>query len=227
VGQSRPAESLTVRRRLSLRSIVYALMLVLVLLSQTLVDWSAVPLAHAAASVPHGAPSRPHRVNPGSSAASHPRVVAPAPPGNAPVGAPQQMKRSLRMPMQPGSITLSATTASSFRGSDGRFEVQIPAGAISAQDLNQAGGSISLRVTQIAPPSGSNAGGSGQFSLGAYLLQLVDAHGRLLNHGLRQPVLVRYHLLPKEQALHLEHAYLLLNGGVADDALRIQGVLWL
>jgi RHS repeat-associated protein len=129
------------------------------------------------------------------------------------------------MPMQPGSVALSATTASSFRGSDGRFEVQIPAGAISAQDLNQAGGSISLRVTQIAPPSGSNAGGSGQFSLGAYLLQLVDAHGRLLNHGLRQPVQVRYHLLPKEQALHLEHAYLLLNGGVADDALRIQGVV--
>ena len=41
-------------------------MFLIILPSQMLLDWSAVSLVHTAASLPHGAPSRPNRVNLGS-----------------------------------------------------------------------------------------------------------------------------------------------------------------
>ena len=103
-------------------------------------------------------------------------------------------------------------------GSDGHLEVRIPATAITANDLAQAGGKLSLRISQIAPGSGSNAGGSGHLSFGTYLLQLVDAKGNVLSHGLRAPITALYHFSTKEGVLNLGHAYAVLNG------TRSQGV---
>jgi RHS repeat-associated protein len=125
--------------------------------------------------------------------------------------------------MKAGSVTLSATQATRFVGSDGRLELVIPAKAITSQDLVDAGGTITLRVTQVAPASGSNAGGP--ISLGVYLVQLVDAKGSLLSHGLRVPITVLYHFQKGEQGLRLERAHFLLNGAISTQAAQALGVI--
>jgi hypothetical protein len=125
--------------------------------------------------------------------------------------------------MTSGSLALQVNKATRFVGSDGRLELDIPAGAITAQDLAAAGGTISLRVTQIAPASGSNAGG--ELSLGTYLLQLVDAHGVLLTHGLHKAITARYHLHANELSLGLAHVHVLVNGSVSPAQLATPGVV--
>src|SRR5579883_1661997 len=139
--------------------------------------------------------------------------------GNQPPHAPQIIARNQKMSMQPATVDLKAGQAVQFVGSDGHLEVRIPANAITAADLAQAGGKLRLRITQIAPGSGSNAGGSGRISFGTYLLQLVDATGTVLTHGLRAPVTAIYHFTKKEGVLNLGHAYVVLNGA------RSQGVV--
>jgi hypothetical protein len=136
----------------------------------------------------------------------------PAPKGNEPPHAPVTIQHNVAMPMQDKDVDLQAGKATTFLGSDGRLELDIAANAITATDVQQAGGMLRLHITQIAPASGSNAGGSGHFSLGTYLIQLVDAHGKLVNHGLRQPVMAKYHFSQNEKYLNLEHAYAILNG---------------
>lgn len=129
------------------------------------------------------------------------------------------------MPMKAGAVDLQITQSTRFLGSDGRLELLIPAGAITTQDLAAAGGTITARVMQVAPASGSPAGGSGEISLGTYLVQLVDAHGVLLPHGLRKPLTARYHLQAHELGLGLDHAYVLLNSALSDDLLKAQGAV--
>jgi len=151
-------------------------------------------------------------MNPQTGAQSHSRGYTPAPMGHQPPHAPQIIVHNQKMSMQPATVDLKAGQAAQFLGSDGHLEVRIPANAITAADLTQAGGKLSLRITQIAPGSGSNAGGSGRISFGTYLLQLVDASGTVLAHGLWAPVTAIYHFDKKEGVLNLGHAYVVLNG---------------
>src|ERR1700730_13491489 len=62
--------------------------------------------------------------------------------------------------MQPASIGLTATAPSHFDSNDGRLSVDLPSGAVSPAQVAADGGSSALRVRQILPASGSNAGGS-------------------------------------------------------------------
>lgn len=171
-----------------------------------------------------GAPSKPNTERPTAGSTSLTQHPQPVQPGSGNTSTPQTIMHSTKVPMQPGSVVLQVGKATSFTGSDNRLDVQIPAGAITAQDLTAAGGTIRLQVTQIAPASGSSAGGSGDLSLGTYLVQVVDAHGHLLTHGLRKPLVVRYHIQPGEQSLSLEHAYLLLNGPLSRGVATMPGV---
>lgn len=125
-----------------------------------------------------GSPSTPNTAWPNAGAQSLTRTQQVSAPGSAKPGTPQTITHNTKMAMNAGSVDLQVGKAVSFLGSDGRLELQIPAGAITAQDLQAAGGKSTAQVTQIAPASGSNAGGSGSFSLGTYLVQSVDAHGR-------------------------------------------------
>lgn len=156
-----------------------------------------------------------------------PRLYHPGAPGSARPGTPQTIMHGFHMPMpmKAGSVDLQVNQVTSFVGSDKRLELLIPAGAMTTQDLAQAGGKITLRVTQVAPASGSNAGGSGDISLGTYMIQLLDAHGALLTHGLLQSVTAKYHIHTNELGLGLDHAYALLNGTVSASATRLQGVV--
>ena len=159
-----------------------------------------------------GAPSKPNRISPTAGSTSSTSSYQAAPEGSAPTGTPQPLTHTVPMAMKAGSLTLQANTATQFLGSDGRLDVTIPANAITTQDLQQAGGKLAFQVTQIAPSSGSNAGGSGHLSLGTYLFQLVDANGVLVTHGLRTPITVKYHYTKNEAALNLDHAYIVQNG---------------
>ncbi len=175
----------------------------------------STPQAYAAVRPPvvlKGAPSKPNLMDPSAGSSTAPSPFHEAPQGTAPIGKPQPITHTVPLSMKAGSLALQANTASHFLGSDGHLQVDIPAAAISAQDLLQAGGKLSLQVSQIAPPSGSNAGGSGHLSLGTYLFQLVDANGVLVNHGLHAPMSVTYHYSKAEAALNLDHAYVVENG---------------
>lgn len=177
------------------RAVLIGLFVALVLLvgqnSPLTFGMGSIPAHAASVAVP---PSfKPNRMNPQTGAQSHSRGYTPAPMGNQPPHAPQIIARNQKMSMQPATVDLKAGQAAQFLGSDGHLEVRIPANAITAADLTQAGGKLRLRITQIAPGSGSNAGGSGRISFGTYLLQLVDATGTVLAHGLRAPVTAIYH----------------------------------
>ncbi len=203
------------RRRLTRRVIWFAslgLLLLLLNLGSTILS---TPQAYAAVRPPvvlKGAPSKPNVVSPTAGSTSLAQPSHPAPEGSAPIGTPQPITHTVPLSMKAGSLALQANTTTHFLGSDGHLEVSIPATAISPQDLLQAGGSLHLQVSEIAPPSGSNAGGSGHLSLGTYLFQLVDANGVLVNHGLHAPITVTYHYSKNEAALNLDHAYIVENG---------------
>lgn len=170
-----------------------------------------------------GAPSHPNTSSPTAGSTSHARAYTPAPLGSQPPHVPQPIPHAFQPSMQPGAVTLSATAATRFMGSDGRLELLIPAGAVTAQDLAAAGGTITLHVTEVAPASGSNAGG--HLSFGTYLLQLVGANGALLSQGLRLPITARFHLHPNERGLGLAHAYVIFNGALPASASTMKGVV--
>jgi len=159
----------------------------------------------------------PYRADPHARASSttRPAPQAPAPSGAATSALPPVHNARLRpMSMAPGSLTLKPGAAATFTGSDGMLEVSVPANAVTATDVAAAGGGLSLRITQIAPSSGSNAGGSGLISFGTYLVQVVDAHGVLARQGLRAPATVRFHpaVAKGRSALDLSQAFVVLNG---------------
>jgi RHS repeat-associated protein len=186
-------------------------------------------MAYATPATPHvvlqGSPSTPNTMNPATGTTSHPSASPTPTTSSTKPSAPQVINHPMQMPMQAGSVELHAGQAADFRGSDGHLELRVPANAITAQDVTQAGGHISLKVTQVAPASGSNAGGSGEYSLGTYLLQLVDAKGRLLSHGLRKPLTALYHFQNGETGLYTGNASLLLNSSVPAGATNMPGVV--
>src|ERR1019366_10410094 len=121
--------------------------------------WSTLlstPQAFAAVRPPvvlKGAPSKPNRISPTAGTTSSTSQYHPAPEGSAPIGKPQSISHNVPLSMKAGSFALQANSATHFLGNDGHLEVSIPASAISTQDLQQAGGKLSLQVSQIAPSS--------------------------------------------------------------------------
>src|SRR5438067_1222292 len=113
--------------------------------------------------------------------------------------------------MKPGTLDLSATADASLLASDGRLELTVPAGAVSAADVASAGGHARLVVRQIAPASGGNAGASGHYSFGTFLIQLVDASGKLRKQALHKPLRLSMHYSQREQAVDLAHTVVVFN----------------
>ncbi len=128
-----------------------------------------------------------------------------------------RLRAAAQMSMAPASFSINPVTPSHFLGSDGRLEIDVPSSALNAADVTADGGSTSLLVTQILPMSGSNAGGSGHFSFGTYMIQVLDANGNVAKHGLRSPVTLKFHYGSQDSALDLAHSYVVLNGAFPTD----------
>ena len=94
----------------------------------------------------------------------------------------------------PVTVTLDPSKPGRVTAAGSPLEVDVPAGAVSASDVAAAGGGMSLLVRQVAPPSGGSAGGSGHATSGTFLIQVLDASGKLARQGLRQPLGVQLHL---------------------------------
>jgi RHS repeat-associated protein len=128
------------------------------------------------------------------------RPAAPGHPAAAPPAAGRTATVSLD-PSKPGHLT----------SADSALDLDVPAGAVSAGDVAAAGGAMSLLVRQVAPAAGGSAGGSGHFTFGTYLVQALDAGGRLARQGLRQPLGVTLHYAGRAGALDVSHAVAVIN----------------
>lgn len=183
-----------------------------------------MPTAQAHGALPPGTPGTPNRFDPSSRTTSvgHSQQS----PGSAtttrttPTSTINRGSAS-EFPKKLGSLTLTPGKAGHLVGSDGRLEVSVPADAITAADIAAVPGrSLTLRVSQVAPASGSNAGGSGHISFGIFLLQVVDGNGNLASQGLHTPVTLTLHYGPKGKPLgvDLSHAVVVLNTPLPLDA---------
>jgi len=145
-----------------------------------------LPISHATPRGALGSPGQPNLFDPTQGANS---VLWKPPAGRSDPNwqppPPQTLGHTLPPSMQPGTLALRPGVDTQFLGSDGRLEVDVPGAAVSAADLTQAGGALTLQITQIAPGAGSSAGGSGLISFGTYLLQLLDSQRRRVPHGIR------------------------------------------
>ncbi|GER88986.1 hypothetical protein KDW_31480 [Dictyobacter vulcani] len=112
------------------------------------------------------------------------------------------------------SETLHLTPAAQhFLSTDKQLSIDIPAGTVSASQVQAAGGTITLHVDQMSGFSGGAAGG--HIILGTYQLRLVDAAGKLLTTlRLAQPLSLQYHLLTGQKGLVWDNqeVYALWNG---------------
>ncbi len=131
--------------------------------------------------------------------------VVPSPPG------PPQMRNTSAFSMVPANVTLTSGLATDFVSSDGRFEVSIPKAAVSDADVTAAGGTMTLSIRQVDPESGSNAGGSGHYSFGRYLIQVLNSSGQTTAQGLRQPVTLILHY-GRASGVDLVHSYVQRRG---------------
>jgi hypothetical protein len=132
-----------------------------------------------------------------------------------PIGVNTQIQHPFIPSMKPLTLSLTATSAAHAISSDGRLEISVPAGAVTAGDLAAAPGKrLQLAVYQIAPPSGSTDGNL--ISFGMYLLQVQDGLGHELasGAGLRQKVTLTYHYPSKRSSIPLDHVLLDLNGAL-------------
>jgi len=99
--------------------------------------------------------------------------------------------------MKPLSLKLT-TQAMHVISSDGRLEVSIPAGSIDATQLQAAGGSLTLTITQLLPGSGGTY--SSEITFGTYQLLIRTATGDVAQYlTLLHPITLLYHL-QKDQA---------------------------
>jgi RHS repeat-associated protein len=128
--------------------------------------------------------------------------------------APGNLCKSQSFSMQPATIALSATTDAHFVSSDGHLRVDVPAGALTADQIAADGGATSLLIRQILPASGSTAGGSGEYSFGTYLVQVLDASGRLATHGLTQPVTTSFHYGGSGIGVDVMHSFAVVNASL-------------
>src|SRR5690349_12996010 len=141
------------------------------------------PVTAAAAS---GSTGHPNRFNPAP--AGKPVNHLPAPPATPKPPTSLGPPRIPPVPMRPALVALDPASGGHFVGSDGALELTAPAGAVTAADVKAAGGGLSLLVRQVLPASGSNAGGSGHYTFGTWLVQVVDGAGRPTARGRRQPL---------------------------------------
>jgi RHS repeat-associated protein len=211
-------------RSLRLRSL--AALLATTLLLGVIIGVARMPVgvvAHAAAAVGTPNPKKPNLFDPQSDSKSAPARQLLSPtlgiqpaanpnlanvPGTAPNGKPGNNAGL----MTPESFQLSATASSHFLSRDGKLEIDVPVGAVTAADVAADGGSSFLSVSQMTPGSGSNAGGSGHFTYGTYLMQAVDAKGTVAKHGLRAPVSLKLHFGSQGTALDLTNGNLIVRG---------------
>jgi len=188
-------------RRLSQRAAL-ALTLVVLLLSGTLADLGTfgVGVARAAQAqgmgqgMGQGGDHPTNRFDPQSQTTSVPPKRPKAQPGTEKPHKPIHIGRPTSGSMATGTLALHPDQPGTFLGSDGRLEVDVPAGAVTTEEVGAAGGALQLRIAQVNPASGSSNGGV--ISFGTYLIQVVDKHGVLVGHGLHPPVTVKLHTLP-------------------------------
>jgi hypothetical protein len=149
------------------------------------------PLVAAAAASPSG---HPNRANPlagtTSAAGAAPKTAAPNP---KPASLLAAQAPPPSVPMAPASLALTPS-GGTLVGSDGLFEVDVPAGAVTSADLSASGGGMSLLARQVLPGSGGSAGGSGIVTYGLYLIQVLDAKGQLTSRSLHSPLTVKLHV---------------------------------
>lgn len=121
--------------------------------------------------------------------------------------------------MSPATITVTSRSQQ-FLSSDGRLEVDIPAGMVTDMQIQAAGGAIHLSMTQVLPSSGGT--NDSHISFGTYAFQLLDASGNPLSHlTLNHPLVLRYHLLPSQETLLVrgQAVYVILRAGDASTLL--------
>ncbi|HET9847054.1 MAG TPA: hypothetical protein VFR68_00670, partial [Candidatus Dormibacteraeota bacterium] len=162
---------------------------------------------------PTNAPGKLNLFNPATLATSArraPGLAAAA--GQTKIPPPGNLRHPVPLPMQPAVIDLDPTVSSRFLGSDGRLEIDVPLGAVTADDLVAAGGHLNLSLRQIAPASGSTGGGNGFYSFGTYLAQTVDGQKHEWTHPLRKPLSFKLHVNRHELAFNLRGAVLVFNG---------------
>jgi RHS repeat-associated protein len=136
----------------------------------------------------------PNRLDPTSRATSVTGAPAPRPvTGVAKRTGPGHAQPVSTAAVQPSTAALDPAKASHVATADGALEVDVAAGAVSAGEMSAAGGAMSLLVRRVAPAAGGTAGGSGVFTFGTFLVQVLDSRGRLAGQGLRQPVGYRLH----------------------------------
>src|SRR5207248_5131034 len=117
--------------------------------------WRPIPAAAAQPSpspTPNAQPNAPHTSGPTTAG---PAVV------------PVPILHADPRPLPLGDLLLDPDHDKKLLTKDGRLEVDLPAGVVSHADVAVAGGALHPRISQIAPASGSNAGGSGRVALGA------------------------------------------------------------
>jgi RHS repeat-associated protein len=129
------------------------------------------------------------------------------------------MRDTTSFSMAAGTVPLLPGQTAHFLGSDGRLEISIPADGVTATDVAAAGGAMNLSIRQIDPESGGNAGGSGHYSFGSFLIQVLNASGGVASQGLRSPVTLTLHYGTKTSALNLVQAYVVLNSSLPVNSL--------
>lgn len=154
---------------------------------------------------------QPNRFDPKSAATSTLHMPQTPVVKNVPAPNAYAPPRRFSVPMQPGRIQVDPVNGAHFVGSDGVFEFEVPAGAVTAADVTAAGGSMSLLVRQVLPASGGSAGGWGHYSFGTFLVQLLDASGKPAKQGLRKQLNIKLHQDKRAQALDMRHTQVLIN----------------
>jgi hypothetical protein len=207
--KSKPVGARTSAFRRPLRIAVLSLVAALFMGSTV----ALVPLSAVIANAANNS-STPNRFDPVSQAASINRPSNQPASSNPGSSTPAPFSKNVSFLMKPTQVVLDATKGSHFISSDGVLEVDVPPGAITSAEVAGDGGRSSLLVRQIMPASGSNAGGSGHYSFGTFLFQVVDATGHLAGHGLHQHVKLVLHYGKRGSALDIAHTFTVLNGPI-------------
>ena len=101
--------------------------------------------------------------------------------------------------MKPAALSLTAK-AMHFFSNDQRLEVTVPAGTISSTALQTAGGSISLKITQLLPGAGGL--NNEHIFFGTYQFQFLASNGAsVANLALLHPITLVYHLSADQATL--------------------------
>jgi RHS repeat-associated protein len=171
---------------------------------------STTPVFAAGSVTAVAAPATPNHFNPTSRA----RSAAAKPPPASKASGPRIDANRNRPPAHlagPATVALDPAKPVHLASGDAALQLDVPAGAVTASDVKAAGGAMSLLVRQVAPASGGSGGGSGVVSFGTYLVQVLDAGGRVAAQGLRKPAGVQLSIGTRAAALGAGHAVAVVN----------------